>query len=839
MNKFLSHILIAISGILIISSCSRKKDRFINRNWHALNTKYNVLFNGGVAYETGLNEIESKSYDNFWEILPIEQIKIEDLSTDEDSQNSSLERAEQKAIKAVQTHGMSIKGKEKNSKIDEAYILLGKARYYSGQFIPALEAFNYVLFKYPGSNNINTAKVWKAKTNFRLENDAVALENLNLLIDDARLSSQDLFDTFTALAQLYINQKKFDLAIESIDEALNITKNKELKGRLFFIKGQLHNINGQSKLANISFKKIIDLKRSVDRKYRINAFLEQIKNFDYNSGDLIALNDLLKTLENDRENRPFLDRIYHFIANHYMKINKDKLAIEYYIKSLSTNSSDQYLEAINFHTLADFYYENSDYALAGAYYDSTLTKYKKNNKSYRLVKKRLENLEDVIYYENIAKENDSIINLFDMSDNELDDFFQPYVNDLYLSRLQNKTTKKNPSNSYNALIETKKTNKAGGFYFYQTATVAYGKSNFLNFWGDRPLIDNWRWSFKFNNIKSKKDTLLSNNIEAVNKLTTKFFIDKIPVKQSKRDSIIKRRNLAYYKLGLIYRNKFKDYLRAINKLEFLLGVDIDNRLILPVKYNLYKTYVSIDSIALANKIKFDIIDNYSDSRYAKILENPQVILNNDERTPEQRYKSLYKSFREAKYFEVISMCEKEILALEGEDIIPKFELLKTLATARLYGIKSFKKGLSYILLNYPNSKEGQEAEKILKDVIPTMENPNFTNLSEGSSFKTIFPFSSSDSNLIHDFKSYLGKFIDKETILELTLSEDIYDINTTFVVIHGLKSINGAIGLVELLGLQEDEILAKSHFAISANNYRTLQIHKNLEMYLEKINNKK
>ena len=103
----------------------------------------------------------------------------------------------------------------------------------------------------------------------------------------------------------------------------------------------------------------------------------------------------------------------------------------------------------------------------------------------------------------------------------------------------------------------------------------------------------------------------------------------------------------------------------------------------------------------------------------------------------------------------------------------KFELLKTLATARLYGIKSFKKGLSYILLNYPNSKEGQEAEKILKDVIPTMENPNFTNLSEGSSFKTIFPFSSSDSNLIHDFKSYLGKFIDKETILELTLSEDI------------------------------------------------------------------
>ena len=131
MNKFFKHILIFVSGLLIIFSCSRKKDRFINRNWHALNTKYNVLFNGGVAYETGLNDIESKYDENFWEILPIEQINIKDFSIEDDEKNSDLQRAEEKAIKAVQTHGMSIKGKEKNPQIDEAYILLGKARYYS------------------------------------------------------------------------------------------------------------------------------------------------------------------------------------------------------------------------------------------------------------------------------------------------------------------------------------------------------------------------------------------------------------------------------------------------------------------------------------------------------------------------------------------------------------------------------------------------------------------------------------------------------------------------------------------------------------------------------------
>jgi hypothetical protein len=35
---------------------------------------------------------------------------------------------------------------EENFQIDEAYLLLGKARYYDQRFIPALDAFNYILY---------------------------------------------------------------------------------------------------------------------------------------------------------------------------------------------------------------------------------------------------------------------------------------------------------------------------------------------------------------------------------------------------------------------------------------------------------------------------------------------------------------------------------------------------------------------------------------------------------------------------------------------------------------------------------------------------------------------
>jgi TolA-binding protein len=142
-----------------------------------------VLYNGNLALKAGLKEIEESYKDNYWKILPVERLSISDeFSTEREKQNPNFDRAEEKAVKAVQTHGMNIKGKEKNSQIDEAYILLGQTRYFSGRFIPALEAFNYILFKYPASDNVNLAKIWRAKTNLRLQNEVIAIENFKDII---------------------------------------------------------------------------------------------------------------------------------------------------------------------------------------------------------------------------------------------------------------------------------------------------------------------------------------------------------------------------------------------------------------------------------------------------------------------------------------------------------------------------------------------------------------------------------------------------------------------------------------------------------------------------------
>ena len=168
MKAFKTKSILLLSAIAI-AGCSRKKDSFVSRNFHAVTTEFNILYNGYNALEQGREDLNSTYFDSYWDILPIERMQITDeVSLPGQTTNDNFGKAEEKAIKAIQKHGMNIKGKEKNPQIDEAYMLLGKARYFDQRFVPALEAFNYVLYKYPASDQINQARVWREKANLRL-----------------------------------------------------------------------------------------------------------------------------------------------------------------------------------------------------------------------------------------------------------------------------------------------------------------------------------------------------------------------------------------------------------------------------------------------------------------------------------------------------------------------------------------------------------------------------------------------------------------------------------------------------------------------------------------------
>ncbi len=833
-----------ITGVLF-SACSTKKDAFLNRNFHALNTKYNILYNGEIAFEQGREELNGSYQDDYWELLPIERLAVtEEIKLDSEDNNPNFVIAEEKATKAIQKHSMDIRNEQQNPQIDEAFLLLGKARYFDQRYIPSLEAFNYVINKFSYSNKLNEAHIWREKVNIRLENEDLAIKNLKRLMKFEKLSDQEYADARAMMAQAYINQDSIETALGQLKVASYYTKKNPEKGRYYYIIGQLYNELGHKDSANYAFDKVIDLNRKSPRVYMINAELQKVRNTSLNSVNEGEVLEHLTDLEENRENRPFLDKIYRQIAEYHLEQESDSLAILYFNKSIRATKQSRKLNALNYENLAEFNFDDNEYKSAGAYYDSVLTNLPENSKKFRTIKKKLDNLEDVINYEDIVQYSDSVITLYNMSPDERVAYFEEYVNEL--KRIAEEAAEKEEkmrNDGFAAFGESKggKANK-GKFYFYNITSLGYGKTDFEQRWGDRALEDDWRWSNKARSLASSNaDGLVAN--DSINadptedeKYDIAFYTDRIPTDVGIIDSLKTQRNFANYQLGLIYKEKFKENLLAAGKLEDVLRSNPEERLVLPSKYNLYKIYEEEGSPLLAS-MREDIMKNHGDSRYAEIILNPSAILEDDNDGPDARYSKLFKRYQNQEFLATITGAEENITRYTGDPIVPKFEMLKANAIGRLNGFEQFKEALNYVALTYPNNPEGKKAEQMISEQLPKLALKDFSTETESegtANWKVVFPFKRSNLEEATKLMEVLAKSI-KDLKYNNVVSKDIYNLEDLFVVVHGFKSKQRALGYAELLKNNKDYKVANQNFVILSANYKIVQVHKNITEYKNRI----
>ncbi|WP_396178558.1 gliding motility protein [Flavobacterium sp.] len=856
--------LLLFSGIFgILIACSTKKDRFINRKFQALNTKYNVMYNGDIALEKGIEDLKTQYNDDFWNLLPVERMvvsKQKSLPGDE-TKNANFQRAEEKATKAIQKRSMNIDGREVNSQMDEAHLLLGKARYYDLRFVPALEAFNYVLYKYPESDKIYEVKIWREKTNMRMENDAIAVINLRKLLREIKFKNQIFADANATLAQAFLNLEQKDSALVKLKIATKFTKQDEEKARYQFITGQIWSKMGRKDSAFAAFQSVIDMKRKSPRRYVIQAHLQQAKEFDATKGDTIAFLEKFNDLLEDRENRPFLDFINHQMALFYDQQDNHKKASKYYNASLKKKMQDQYLVASNYRNLATLHFDDAEYATAGKYYDSTLTVLDARLREHKSIKKKRENLEDVIKYEGIAQKNDSILNLLQMSNEAQTAYFEKHIVKL-------KEQEKKAAELLKKQQEIELLNQAGmmqednpamasksmapptfdvgpksteSFYFYNPTTVSYGKNQFRKKWGKRNLGDNWRWSqgAKNNdeNPEDEEDAVAADDKEKTDeeevaqdpRFTPVFYISQLPTKKEEVEVLIKDRNFAYYQLGTIYKEKFKEYKLAAEKLEKLLQFDPEERLILPSMYNLFKIYEIIDP-SKAAAMKQQIMSKYPDSRYAQIISNETLNAQQLSQTPDAKYEGLYKKYENNTNTALLNEVEDAIDLYTGDEIVSKFELLKANIVGKLKGIEEYKTALNFVALNYPNSQEGKSAEVLLSKNIPYLQKLKFDS-EKPTSWKLLYKIkdtlNASDKILIEKIK----KFTSERTAEKLSYSVDNYFLDEVLLIVHGIPSEEKAKDIVTILQDYNDFKIKEPVLIVSTENYKVIQIQKNLETY--------
>ncbi|WP_290844502.1 proline-rich domain-containing protein [Flavobacterium sp.] len=878
--------ILSIFGLIaLVVACSTKRDTFLARNSHAMSTKYNILYNGDLALEAGMKDLRTLYGDDFWEVLPVERMQPDleaptlggqPTGPKEQQKNPNFQRAEEKATKAIQKHSMNIGGTEVNYQIDEAHILLGKSRYYDKRYVPALEAFNYVLYKYPKSSKIYEAKVWREKTNMRLENDGLAITNLSKLLADpkVKLDRQVYSEANATLAQAFINTQQRDSAVNRLKIALKNTRIDDEEARYNFIIGQLFEQAKQNDSAWTYFQRVIDMKRSSPWVYRIQAIGHQSAQFDYKKGDTLQFVENYKDLLKDRENRPYLDWLNHQLAVFYDKSDKPKQALKYYNKSLDAQPTDAYLNASNYRNMAEIYFNQAKYVTAGFYYDSTLVHLKPRTREFRLIEKKRTNLEDVIKYEGIATTNDSIISIYSMPKEQQIAYYQKYIDKLKkadeAARVMAEKEKekaevlaqsragdvasadqsiRNVSKSSAAPVKEAdanaspstfgpKSGKPGDFYFYNPTTVAFGKSEFRKNWGNRAYQDNWRFNKSGGQAEEEKpeEELTPEEIKAKKlaeeqaeaRYTTDFYISQLPTSKVVIDSLSKERNFAYYQLGVIYKEKFKEYERSADKLEKLLVSNPEERLILPAMYNLYKVYEIIDK-PKAEAMKADIISQYPDSRYAQILKNSQT--GEAAQAPEVAFNQLYKEYKEGDYRNLVPKLEDAVDKYTGESSLPKFEMLKAMNIGKLQGVEEYKKALNYVALTYPNQAEGKEAEVMLGRDIVMMEARQFNDVPP-KSWKIIYRAPDPNAKNIKTLQEKLKKFISERTADQLTQSLDIFTMDMNFVVVHGIKTEQGAEGIASVLKEFKEYKLPDVAIVISNENYAVLQMKKNLEEYL-------
>ena len=844
--------------LLFIIACSTKRNSWLSRNSHALSTKYNILYNGGIALDAGINDLRYTYGDNFWEILPVERMQPEaaQLAAGQ-AKNPNFQRAEEKATKAIQKHSMNIGGTEKNTQMDEAHLMLGQARYYDQRYVPALEAFNYVLYKYPASSRIYEVKVWREKTNMRLENEGLAINNLTKLLKEIKFKDQIFADANATLAQAFINLEEKDSAIAKLKLATEFTKHDEEKARYQFILAQLFDKMNQSDSAYSYYQKVIDMKRDAPRVYVVQAHAMQAKQFDYKNGDTIAFLEKYDKLLNDRENRAYLNVLNHQMALFYDKQKNPGRALKFYNKSLDYGTQeDQYMWASNYRNVAEIHFNEGRYATAGIYYDSTMIHLKPRTREFRLIEKKRENLNDVIKYEGIAQVNDSIISIYNMPAEQRVAFFGSYIEKLKNADELKRIADEKAAAAFNSAADVASANsgfaqksmvspvgsttrtKSGEFYFYNPTTVAYGKTEFRKNWGNRIYQENWRLVKQNSNAVSDIDQQeqdLANasetqTPETVNpKYTPEFYIAQLPQSRTAVDSLIIDRNFAYYQLGVIYREKFQEYSRSADKFETLLANNPEDRLLLPTLYNLYKLYSILDTHK-ADEYKNDIIQRFPESRYAQILKD-NTLSGTAALTPEAAYNALFKVYEAGQYKQVIEKADLAVEQYTGEPMVAKFELLKARAIGKLRGIEEYKKALNYVSLTFPNQDEGRQAELLIGRDVVAMEAMQFNDV-PATSWKILYKAPNPEDKKIKSLQAKIKKFISERTADQLTQSLDLYTENMNFVVIHGLKSEEGAKGVASVLKEFKEYKVTEPAIVISNSNYGVVQIKKNFDEYL-------
>ena len=721
-----SYLLASLAVILLLafSSCSTRKNTFPNRAFHNTTARFNVLFNGKEAMKAGEAELETKVKDNYTTLLPIYNYP---------PQNElglilpHMDRVIQKSSKCIYKHSMYIRGKEYVKYIDNAYFLMGKAYFYKQDYNQAQRIFSYIENTYKVSDVKEEAKIMNARTALRQKYYGRAFDLLNE-VDGAiyKKKSKKLnlqYNAAMAEYNLTAPDGEIESAVDFINEALKNRPKRQFKTRLYFIRGQLYELMGQTSEAQQSFMTVI--KRTPNYEMEFNAHMHLATNYDGSKSAKASILKELNKMLDEKKNEDYKDQIYYAMSEIY-RIDEDTVTQkEYLAKSVAAYSNNDYQRTFSSLALADIYFNEELYMEAQNYYDTATMTMPKNYPGYDDIIKKSNVLRDLTDNLKMIELQDSLQRIAKMSEAQRNQWVQKMIAE-YTEKERREAEEE--AARMMALQATAgmanvnvNTNVSGKWYFYNTQLISTGQTEFYRRWGNRKLEDNWRISNKqqlsfddmalMNDPNAVQDTVeYDEDGNPIPKRETDpkkpaFYTQDLPLTQAAMDSSNAMVVEALYNCALIYMDQLNDMKRANGMLKTLIQRYPEHDLALSSMYILYLNYLKSGDQAQSDYYKNIILTQYAETDYAKLISDPTYYVRLEEKAKqhELKYDVAYDYYINKNWKKTVEVANSVLPYCTDRVLASKFAYLRAVSIGQIMGEDSLKRALTGVIMNFPNT----------------------------------------------------------------------------------------------------------------------------------------
>ncbi len=574
--------------------------------------------------------------------------------------------------------------------------------------------------------------LWLAKTYIERENWTSADYQFRRLEGDDILPPRVYEELPVARAYYHLMRENYAQVIPFLEQAIERARDRSLKARYAYIIAQLHYREGRVAEARAYYEKALEF--SNDYEMIFNTQLSIIRSSVQNNTMTSAeAQEQLDKMVKDSKNIDYLGRIYYLMGTLAVDAKDIPLAISHLEKSAENIGNDAYQAIETQYLLATLYMKELQYVEAEQAYKACAAIMKETDPRYKSVKKFADNLTDIALNLNTIKLQDSLLFLSYLSPEMLKTVAinikrqkQKEADEAAAqSKYQAASNKISPSGptaaspgSIPVARQTGGGQPASLFWAFDQKNLKKSRREFDKVWTDIPLTDYWRVSSKASQFASSDEELTASADAGIGLYESEIedFFKDVPKSDSARAINHSKIRKSMLLLGQLYRDRLDDFTSSIDILESLLTKYPDAPEELETYYQLYLSSLSAGDHARAEKYKAMIIAQYPNSRFAKVLSDPNFAATqmSEQDRLVQYYDETFGLFEKGEYEEVLTRIRELDDKFGANNIMmAKFDLMKAMSMGATIGKEAYVDGLKHVIARYPNSPEEKKAKDML------------------------------------------------------------------------------------------------------------------------------